>query len=664
MIAKLTKKKTALLTAAVLGALTLPAYAAEANANADADTVKVKANDVVVTASRTEQMVKETPSSVEVITRADIDRMGAENLVQALRLAVGIDIHENGMVGNQSAIRGMDTNQTLILIDGRRIRTENTSETANYYELQRVNMDDVDRIEIVRGAASSLYGADALGGVINIIKKVPKEDKVGVLADWTSRQKDGGIRLETAKKGNWAFSSSFKTTDIRERGSDAMSNMYGNKYFFDLDGRMDLAKNKWLDVFFDYMKEDLDMKDSLVQATNYDHDRLSTGVKFSGRDHLGNYDMQLYYTYFNKDQETRYRHGGNLSSFDKMRFDSYVFDGKRSLALGDDHLLTVGGEYRQEDYESTRIKGSGTMTRDGITDHLGDSSMKYAALYLQDEWTVTPKWLLIPSIRWDYNDTFGSEVTGKLGTTYKLSKNTRFKANIGTAYRAPTASELFFSWQHTPNAIMEVHINGNPDLKPEKSVNFDLGFEAEKGKTSGKVTYFHNKVDDLIHIHTVMTPVPMPHFHMLANGTYENVDSATMQGVEAEVKHALGAGFSLRGTYTYLDAKDDTTGDTTGARLTGRARHTASLQLGYEDPKHGLSALLWNDWTSGYRYEESVGRRSVPRDASISLLNFVVNKKFGDRFSAYLGIDNILDKTSDALAYDGRIWRGGVRMTF
>ena len=131
MIAKLTKKKTALLTAAVLGALTLPAYAAEANANADADTVKVKANDVVVTASRTEQMVKETPSSVEVITRADIDRMGAENLVQALRLAVGIDIHENGMVGNQSAIRGMDTNQTLILIDGRRIRTENTSETAN-----------------------------------------------------------------------------------------------------------------------------------------------------------------------------------------------------------------------------------------------------------------------------------------------------------------------------------------------------------------------------------------------------------------------------------------------------------------------------------------------------------------------------------------------------
>ena len=657
MLKKITKKKSLLLTAAILAAMSVPVQAAEKKQE---EAAHIKTDEVVVTASRTKQEVRESPSSIEVITREDIDKMGAETLAQALQLALGIDTQENAMVGNRSSLRGMNTNQTLILIDGRRVRTEDTGSTMNFYELDRVNMDDVERIEIVRGAASSLYGSEALGGVINVIKKHPGKMQTAVTLDWTSRQSDEGIRFDSGKLGKWALSGSFKHMDVREQGTDAGSNMYGKKNFFNLDGRMEMTKDKWLDVFFDYMKEDLDMKDSLVQATNYDHDRLSTGVKFSGRDHLGNYDMQLYYTYFNKDQETRYRHGGNLSSFDKMRFDSYVFDGKRSLALGDDHLLTVGGEYRQEDYESTRIKGSDTMTRDGITDHLGDSSMKYAALYLQDEWTVTPKWLLIPSIRWDYNDTFGSEVTGKLGTTYKLSKNTRFKANIGTAYRAPTASELFFSWQHTPNAIMEVHINGNPDLKPEKSVNFDLGFEAEKGKTSGKVTYFHNKVDDLIHIHTVMTPVPMPHFHMLANGTYENVDSATMQGVEAEVKHALGAGFSLRGTYTYLDAKDDTT----GARLTGRARHTASLQLGYEDPKHGLSALLWNDWASGYRYEESVGRRSVPRDASISLLNFVVNKKFGDRFSAYLGIDNILDKTSDALAYDGRIWRGGVRMTF
>ena len=654
MLHSLTKKKNAMLTAALLGALTVPAYAADAQ---DAD--RVQTRDVVVTASRTEQEVKETPASVEVITREDIDRMGAETLAQALKLAIGIDIRANGMVGNQSAIRGMNTNQTLILVDGRRVRTENTSETANYYELQRVNMEDVERIEIVRGAVSSLYGADALGGVINIIKKRPANEQAAVLADWTSRQSDGGFRFDSGKRGKWAYSASFKASDIRERGTDATSNMYGNKYYFNLDGRMEMEKNKWLDVFFDYMNEDLYAKDSLTQGTDYDHDRYSTGVKYSGRDKRGDYDMQVYYTYFDKNQRTRNRTGGRLTSFDDMTLHSYVVDGKRTMQAGDKHLLTFGGEYRQEDYESTRIKGDRTITREGVTAHGGNSSMDYAALYLQDEWLVTPRWTLIPSVRWDYNDEFGTEVTGKLGTTYKLSKNTRFKANVGTAYRAPTASELYFSWQHTPNAIMDVHINGNPDLKPEKSVNFDVGIEAERGRTFGKLTYFHNKVDDLINLETTMTRTFGPGgMRIVANGNYKNVDSATVQGLEAEARQDLGNGFSLRTTYTYLDARDDNT----DARLTGRARHTASLQLGYENPKTGWGATLWNDWTSGYYYSESVRGASSYHEASISLLNFVVNKKFNDRVSAYFGIDNILDKDSDALAYDGRIWRGGVRV--
>ena len=115
MIHSLVRKRNALLTTVVLSALSLPAYAADA----DADPLQVKTDAIVVTASRTEQMLRESPASAEVITRKDIDRMGAENLVQALRLAAGIDVRENGMVGNQSAIRGLSTNQTLILIDGR-----------------------------------------------------------------------------------------------------------------------------------------------------------------------------------------------------------------------------------------------------------------------------------------------------------------------------------------------------------------------------------------------------------------------------------------------------------------------------------------------------------------------------------------------------------------
>ena len=648
-------KKRLLLTAAVLGAMSVPAYAAESASNTN-----VRTDEIIVTASRTEQEVKETPSAVEVITRADIDKMGAETLAQALKLALGIDIQENAMVGNRSAMRGMNTNQTLILIDGRRVRTENTSETMNYYELQRVNMDDVERIEIVRGAVSSLYGSEALGGVINVIRKRPANAQTSLTLDWTTRQSDQGIRLDSGKVGKWAFSTSFKHMDVRERGTDASSNMYGKKYFFNIDGRMDVARDKWLDVFFDYLKEDLDMKDSATQKTTYDHDRISTGAKYSGRDSRGDYEMQVYYTYFDKNQRTRSRTNGSLHSFDDMTYNSLIFDGRRSMQIAKDHLLTVGGEYRKEDYESTRIKGSHTKTLEGVTNQLGDSSMNFAALYVQDEWVAGSRWTVIPSVRWDYNDVFGSEVTGKLGTTYKINKGLRFKANIGTAYRAPTASELYFDWRHSPAAQVNVHIVGNPDLKPEKAFNFDVGVEGERGKTFGKLTYFHNKVEDLININTVMTIIPGFPPTRLMTGTYNNIEDATIQGVEFEAKQDLGSGFSLRGLYTYLDARDDQT----NARLTGRARHKASLQLSYDDPRHGWNATLWQDWISGYRYAETIGRRTVYKDAALGLMNFVVTKKFNDQFSAYLGVDNIFNKESDALAYDGRIWRGGVRMTF
>ena len=657
MFHKHTKKKV-LLTAAVLSAVSIPAYAAQRAENAPETLVHT--DEIVVTASRTEQEVKETPSAVEVITRADIDKMGAETLAQALKLAIGIDIQENAMVGNRSAIRGMNTNQTLILVDGRRVRTENTSETMNYYELQRINMDDVERIEIVRGAVSSLYGSEALGGVINIIRKHPDKAQAALTLDWTTRQSDQGIRLDSGKVGKWAFSTSFKHMDVRERGTDARSSMYGKKYFFNIDGRMDVAQNKWLDVFFDYLKEDLYMKDSLTQGTSYDHDRFSTGVKYSGRDRRGDYELQTYYTYFDKNQRTRNRASGGLKSFDDMKYNSLIFDGRRSMQIAPNHLLTVGGEYRKEDYESTRIKGSHTKTLEGVTNQLGDSSMNFAALYVQDEWVAGSRWTVIPSVRWDYNDVFGSEVTGKLGTTYKINKGLRFKANIGTAYRAPTASELYFDWRHSPAAQVNVHIVGNPDLKPEKAFNFDVGVEGERGKTFGKLTYFHNKVEDLININTVMTIIPGFPPTRLMTGTYNNIEDATIQGVEFEAKQDLGSGFSLRGLYTYLDARDDQT----NARLTGRARHKASLQLSYDDPRHGWNATLWQDWISGYRYAETIGRRTVYKDAALGLMNFVVTKKFNDQFSAYLGVDNIFNKESDALAYDGRIWRGGVRMTF
>ena len=651
------KRKKYFLTLAVITALLNTSYAGVADAEA-ADSQQaaeqVQTRGVVVTASRTEQLVKEAPAAVEVITREDLDKMGAENLAQALQLAIGIDVSENGMVGNSVSIRGAKSNQTLIMVDGMRIRTENTDETANNYELQRVNMADVERIEIVRGATSSLYGADAMGGVINIITKTPDKASQSVFADYTTKQADAGFRVATGQLGRWASSFSYRRSDVHHLDINGSGTQYGTKDYFNVKTKYKIDDKKSLSFFLDYMNEDLYLDSDF---TSYDHDRTKFGLSYDGKDKKGKYQLRVNYSIFNKDQNTR--KNGILTGWDELKFRTLTLDGQHSYQLNDEHLLTVGGEIRQEKYEGTRIGAGGdnvhTVTREGVSQDYSEKSTTYYAAYIQDEWQVEDNWLMIPSIRFDHNSTFGSKVTYKLSNTYKLSDNTRFKFNVGTAYRAPTEAELYMDMTHTPRPYMKVHVTGNPNLKPETSYNFDLGLEAESksGRTSGKLTYFHSKFDDLISKQSTWTGG-------LVESQYVNVDSAEIQGAEAEFKQKLGKNFTLRSTYTYTDAKDGQ-----GARLEGRDRHKLSLQLNYDDAKTGWSGSLWNDWHGDYW---AVDENKSLSNNSASIMNFVVSKKIGKGGNAYVGVNNIMGK-DDANAVtvfglSGRVWRAGVNWNF
>lgn len=659
------ERKKYFLTLAVITALLNTSYvgvaAAEA-ADSQQGVEQVQTRDVVVTASRTEQLVKEAPAAVEVITREDLDKMGAEILAQALQLAIGIDVSENGMVGNSVSIRGAKSNQTLIMVDGMRIRTENTDETANNYELQRVNMADVERIEIVRGATSSLYGADAMGGVINIITKTPDKASQSVFADYTTKQADAGFRVATGQLGKWASSFSYRRSDVHHLDINGSGTQYGTKDYFNVKTKYKIDDKKSLSFFLDYMNEDLYFDSDL---TSYDHDRTKFGLSYDGKDKKGKYQLRVNYSIFNKDQNKR--ENGVLKGWDELKFRTLTLDGQRSYQLNDEHLLTIGGEIRKEKYEGTRMGSSGdnvhTVTREGISQNYSEKSTTYYAAYIQDEWQVEDNWLMIPSIRFDHNSAFGSKVTYKLGNTYKLSDNTRFKFNVGTAYRAPTEAELYMDMTRTPRPYMKVHVTGNPNLKPETSYNFDLGLEAESksGRTSGKLTYFHSKFDDLINSQSTVTMSGRPPA-ITANvaSKYVNVDSAEIQGAEAEFKQKLGKNFTLRSTYTYTDAKDGQ-----GARLEGRDRHKLSLQLNYDDAKTGWSGSLWNDWHGDYW---AVDENKSLSNNSASIMNFVVSKKIGKGGNAYVGVNNIMGK-DDANAVtvfglSGRVWRAGVNWNF
>lgn len=648
----------------------------------------VDTREVVVTATRHAEEVKAVPSAVEVITAEDIKSIGADNLTSALRMATNLNLSEAGMTGNAVSLRGMSTNHTLILIDGKRMAGEDTSVTQNVHQLNRLNINEVERIEIVRGAGSALYGSDAMGGVINIITKRPDKQETTVGLSTGSREMANWYNFDFGKQGKVSASFDMRFSKVRENGWDASdssdssatytgvnTNMYGNKQYYNLDIGYDLGDTKELRFQTSYMKERLNAKyaDVLTHSSmgslettkdkkeRFENERKDVSLEYTGKTQRGDYQVRAYYSKLTKDSELfNNRPGfrvpimeqilGGLYpkyDFDKAEYDQFVLEGRNTMQLNDEHLLTFGGEYRYDAYEGTRL-GDGasnvtSITQNGLTKDSSDASTHSYAAYIQDEWMVNDKLLVIPALRYDHHNTYGSHVSPKVGATYNMNDDVRIKANWGKGFKAPTISELYMA-MHRAMGGSTVNVYGNPDLDPEKSTSYDISIEAEKNGNFGKLTYFASDVSNLITTET-------EYVGGVYNGKYVNVDKAEIDGIEAEIGRHFNDNWTFRAVNTYLDAVDKSN----NSRLEGRARNILSLRLEYNDRKEdAFGMMLWSDIVSGYRYDD--------KNHDYTTTNICFTKEFGN-VEAYFGVDNIFDKVVDDLYIDGRQWRLGVSVT-
>ena len=278
--------------------------------------------------------------------------------------------------------------------------------------------------------------------------------------------------------------------------------------------------------------------------------------------------------------------------WDKSTYTLWGIEGKNTVQLSDNHLLTFGGEYRQNKVEGTRLSDGGdnvhqvSQSGNGIVSnkYYSDKEINTWAGYIQDEWQVNDKLLVIPSMRYDHDSSFGGEVTPKIGATYFISDNSRIKANWGKGFKAPTISELYMA-MHRAMGGQTVNVYGNPDLKPEKSTSWDISFEAEKDNNFGKLTYFNNDVKNLITTKQIGSSY--------YDQSYVNVDEAEIDGVEMEIGRNLDDKWTIKATSNWLDATDKVSGD----RLDNRERNMTTLQLLYDDHDNwGYSAILWQQW--------------------------------------------------------------------
>lgn len=667
-----TKKQQTLLTLSVLLGLSSPVYAQDIQNN---DVIVTP--DVVVTATRTQEEVKAVPQTVEVITKEDIEQLGATDVYSALRLAANVDVTSAGMAGHNVMIRGMSTNHTLILIDGKRFAGEDTSATQNVYALGRLSLSNIERIEIVRGSASAQYGSDALGGVINIITKKSKEPSVMVGLSTGSEAINNYYHIDFGKQGNFSSTFDMRFSDVRKnmQSGDEGSNYYGPIQDFNFSGTWDLGNDKEIDLTLGYYNEHTkadyaDKYTSGMQTSKdkkewYDYRRYDYSLGYSGKTDNSDYMIRTFYSRLDKENNLyNYRSNfpGSMENilgsmypkydWDKSTYTLWGIEGKNTIQLNDNHLLTFGGEYRQNKVEGTRLGDGGDNVHQVSQSGNGYNSPKsysdkditnYAG-YIQDEWQVNDKLLVIPSIRYDHNSSFGGEVTPKIGATYFISDNSRIKANWGKGFKAPTISELYMVMERAMGP-MTVRVEGNPDLKPEKSTSWDISFEAEKDNNFGKLTYFNNDVKNLI----TTKQTGNSYFEQ----GYVNVDEAEIDGVEMEIGRNLDDKWTIKVTSNWLDATDKVSGDC----LDNRARNMTTLQLLYDDHDDwGYSAILWQQWANKYHYDDN--------DYNFTTTNFVLNKKFGEGNRVYAGVDNIFDKKINDIGLDGMIWRLGAEWTF
>ena len=652
---KIKGTKKAWITWAVLTALTVPAYAASADGAADGSAVTTK--DVVVTATRTEADVKMVPNTVEVITADDIEKLGATDVYSALRLADNVQIMNTSTgFGHRISMRGMSSDSTLILINGQRTAIEDTETTQNLLALDRINVHNIERIEIIRGAASAQYGSDALAGVINIItKKSTGKPSVTVGATTGTTNMSNYYHIDLGRQGK--FSSTFDMNFSKDRqwtehevSGLPVKNLQGPKQSYNFSGTYELGENKNLNLDLGYYKDKLSGDWShkeynlgawggivRLQDAKLETERRDASLSLTGKTKKDDYMVRTFYSKLDKFRFLPYTALAKEYG-ETNKYSIWGIEAKNSHKVNGDHTLTYGTEYDRYDVDGVNFGKDGDN---------GKNLNTYAA-YIQDEWLLGDKWEIIPAVRYDHHSEFGSKTTPHIGVTYLANDHNRFKANWGEGYKAPSVSELYMDYTH-----MGVLTLGNPNLRPEESKNWDLSYEGEWGKTFGKITYFHNDIDNMISTRTVGS--------RHGYNEYYNIDGTTKtHGVELTLGRKLSRDLDVKVTSNWTSASNKVASAESSAHgVDGIADNITTLQLAYDDHRaYGYNATLWEQWVHDYYESDS------SQTYSYNTLNFVINKKYGDAVRLFAGVDNIFNKKIDAIYLDGRIWRTGIEFKF
>ncbi|MBI4641541.1 MAG: TonB-dependent receptor [Candidatus Tectomicrobia bacterium] len=587
--------------------------------------------EVVITATRIETPSREVASSITVITEREIENKQKTTVLELLRSIPGLDVVQQGGPGRVASIfiRGAKVEHTLVLIDG--VEVNDPISPGRAYDFANLTTDNIERIEILRGPQSTLYGSDAIGGVINIITK-KGEGKPGFFistqgGSFTTFRENAGV-----SGGNKRVNYSLGISRFDTNGISAASEKDGNREKDDykntsLSGRLGLTPTEifGIDVFLRYIDSRFDI-DNFGGVGGDDPNRRSdsrqlffrTEARLSLFDDL--WDQKLGFSLTDHDRnDNDDPDADHPLDFLRSSFSGQLlkFDWQHNFVLHETNTLTLGLETEEEKGESDFRSESAFGP---FTSRFEEKTARTTGFYLQDQIKLLSSFFTTLGVRLDDHSRFGSEVTYRIAPAYLFKETgTKIKATYGTGFKAPTLFQLFSSF-------------GNENLNPEKSRGWDIGIEQdlwEKRLTLG-VTYFRNDFDNLIDF--VFDPSTF-------ESGFENVAEAESKGIELFASIRPIDDLSIRASYTYTDTEDKSTGE----ELLRRPKNKFGLDLDYRFLEMGNVNLTLV--YVGKRDDLDFSTFPAARVAlgSYTLVNLAASYAITKNFQLFGRVENLLD---------------------
>ena len=607
------QKLAAAVLTAVLAGSTSVVWAAEQ------DQAEKPAQEIVITANRLKNQKVDTPADVTVITSQQISDRGYRTVTDALEDVPGARVLDAGTPAFERKVMLNGDERVVVMVDGRRVNNSmgptSGKSTLDANTLPPVSM--IERIEVVKGGASTLYGADAVGGVINVITKTPEETTGTVhvgYGSWGTQDLGASFGGKVNKTGFQVGFNRNKASYLKYKDTNGDTKKWNGQSNYTQDAlslklTQDFTKSDGLTVNYDYSNLEGNLLAGLYDYSyqpNADqrHTTKKTnnvGIKYDwNRDSRNSGYLQAYRNYLNYSN-----FGAPLYSYNdgEMNERDWGIEGQQNFVLSDTNTLVAGLEYRNAKVTHKGLYNSGSYNN--------------KAVFLQDQWKFAPTWQLNTGVRYDDHSKAGSRTTGSVAVNKKFSQDSNAYLSWNSVFRAPTTDDLFW---YQPSYFMM----GNPNLKPETGNVWSAGYNFKIApKTDAGIKVFYSNLHNAIR--WASDPVTWIYAPI-------NVDKEKRRGMTLSVEHHLNKLWDIDAAYTYVKVNTDKQDGNGYVRDLNYAPNYFQAGVRYHDTKWNVSLTgRGGSGLSGEKYGEH----------NYFTLDLAARYKFTNNWTGFANIYNL-----------------------